>query len=260
MISTQIGLILKCSLLAMLLSAFAFRASSEQVLTLLTEDYPPLNYLNEGKLTGAGVDVVTEIQTLLKSKVKIEVMPWKRAYLRASGAEKIGIFSLVRSPERERLFKWVGPIATKRYAFYGLKSEELYASKIKDLTSYKIGVQIGSRLESYLEEQGFANVQAVNSPEQNMSKLLVGRIDLWYTSYATLMAYAKAASKGPELFREVFVTEKEQLYIGFSHITENALVDNWQRAYETLYTRGVIYEIYQRREELYMYPDFVPQN
>ena len=243
--------------LAITLTVLSFYSRSEQKLTLLTEDYPPLNYLEKGKLAGAGVEVVNEIRTSLRVDVPIDVMPWKRAFLKATKTKNVGLFSLVRSPQREKLFKWVGPIATKRYAFYGLKNKLFDISQIADVVEYSVGVQTGSRLESYLQEHKVENVQAVTSPEQNMAKLLIGRIDLWYTSYATLIAYAKAASEEPESFQEVFVTEKEQLYIGFSQLTADEVVDRWQNAYENLYSSGKILEIYKQRNELYMYPELV---
>ena len=258
--STNSGSFIKYLSLIIALSAISLVSKAEQKLILLTEHYPPLNYVKNGELAGAGVEVVNEIRSALRANTSIEVMPWKRAYLKATGTQNVGIFSLVRSPEREKAFKWVGPIAAKRYGFYGLKTKDFAISQISDVTNYRIGVQTGSRLESYLQEKNVKSVQSVTSPEQNMAKLLIGRIDLWYTSYATLMAFAQADSKEAELFQEVLVTEKELLYIGFSPLTADNVVSQWQDAYEKLYSSGRILNIYKRRNELHMYPELAFNN
>ena len=49
-------------------------------LTIITEDYPPLNYVENKELKGPAVDIVQAIQDRLGSADKINVYPWARAY------------------------------------------------------------------------------------------------------------------------------------------------------------------------------------
>jgi len=42
--------------------------------------------------------------------VPIQLLPWRRAYRMDLSRENTIIFSLVRSPERESFFHWMGPV------------------------------------------------------------------------------------------------------------------------------------------------------
>ncbi|MGD8313299.1 MAG: hypothetical protein PVI17_01035, partial [Syntrophobacterales bacterium] len=49
-------------------------------LIILTENLPPLNYVEDGVLVGPSVDTVKEIQRRVGSQEEIKVYPWARAY------------------------------------------------------------------------------------------------------------------------------------------------------------------------------------
>ncbi len=49
-------------------------------LIIVTEDYPPLNYIENEVLVGPSVEIVKAIQKDLNNKVDIAIMPWARGY------------------------------------------------------------------------------------------------------------------------------------------------------------------------------------
>ena len=59
-----------------------------QELTILTENLPPLNYLENGVLVGPSVEIVKEIQKRVGSQEPIQVYPWARAYKMAHSCPK----------------------------------------------------------------------------------------------------------------------------------------------------------------------------
>jgi hypothetical protein len=61
-------------------------------LTILTENLPPLNYLEENILVGPSVDIVKEIQRRVGSFEQITVYPWVRAYKMALEEENVVLF------------------------------------------------------------------------------------------------------------------------------------------------------------------------
>ena len=126
---------------------------------------------------------------------------------------------------------------------------------MKDLSVYRIGVQSGSRRESFLRENAVSGLQPVISPEQNMGKLLLNRIDLWYTSYDTLLVYAQAESIDPGQFKEVLFVRHDALYIGFNHQTPDAVVARWQKTYKELYFEGAIKGLFELGGVVNLYPD-----
>ena len=87
-----------------LFDTWSNRAFAEQKFRLITEDYPPLNYVEQGELKGVSIEIVRAIQDKIKESADIEVMPWKRAFLTVSETPGTAIFSIARSPQRETLF------------------------------------------------------------------------------------------------------------------------------------------------------------
>ena len=97
-------------------------AHGDDALTILTEDYPPLNYVENKELKGPSVDIVRAIQEKLgradKIADKISVYPWARAYRFLETRKNTALFSTARTSSRENQFKWVGPIAEKKIGMY----------------------------------------------------------------------------------------------------------------------------------------------
>ena len=74
-------------------------------IAVYTENSPPGNYVEEGRLQGPAVRVVDEILRRLGSSVTIEVVPWARGYHLARTEPNVALFSTSRLPQREKLFK-----------------------------------------------------------------------------------------------------------------------------------------------------------
>ena len=80
-------------------------------MTILTENLPPLNYVEDGLLVGPSVEIVREIQRRVGSNEPIEVYPWARAYKMALEEENVVLFSMTHTKDRLDKFKWIGPLA-----------------------------------------------------------------------------------------------------------------------------------------------------
>ena len=87
------------------------RAAARDIrLSVYTEDLPPYNFVNKGRLTGFSVDLVREIMQRVGTIAPIQVVPWSRGYQKAMEEPNVALFSTVRSTQRETQFKWVGPL------------------------------------------------------------------------------------------------------------------------------------------------------
>ncbi len=85
-------------------------------LVFLTEEYPPFSHTVRGHPDGLSVALLEAMFTAVgaRSKPNITVLPWSEGYARALSEPGICLFSTTRTPERQPLFQWVGPIATSR--------------------------------------------------------------------------------------------------------------------------------------------------
>ena len=82
-------------------------------LVMLTEEYAPLNYHEDGRPAGIAIDLLDE--TLLRlgngqSINEVRFLPWAVAYNRTLVETDTVLFATARLPSRETLFKWAGPI------------------------------------------------------------------------------------------------------------------------------------------------------
>ncbi|MDM8537696.1 transporter substrate-binding domain-containing protein [Desulfobacterales bacterium HSG17] len=77
--------------------------AEEQDLTIITEDWPPYNYEENGKIKGFSVDIVHAIMQELGKNYKISLLPGARGEFILRTKSNVMSFSLFRTPERENL-------------------------------------------------------------------------------------------------------------------------------------------------------------
>lgn len=91
-------------------------------MTAYTEELPPLNYQDGGQVSGFATELLQTVMQQAGYSVDIQLMPWARAYrLVMEGPDRI-IYSITRTPQREPLFHWVGPISPRQIKLYRLNS------------------------------------------------------------------------------------------------------------------------------------------
>ncbi len=230
-------------------------AQSQDSLRLITEDYPALNYIEDGQLKGPSVDIVKEIQKKLNIMIEIEVYPWARGYGMLEKYDNIALFTTVRTVQRENLFKWVGPIAHAKYAFFAKKGSNIKLSNLNDAKKYEIGVQRGGVNEQFLKNEGFTHLQVVNDPALNLKKLMNGRFDLWYSGVTAARTTAKKENVSPREIEAIYyVASSLKAYIAFSKNTSEEVIKSWQNAFDELYKDGTIHKIFSEHDLSHMEP------
>ena len=95
-------------------------------LTIMTEIYPPYNFKEKGELKGISVDLMVLILKKLGSRQtrnNIKLWPWARGYREVLGKKNTCLFSTTRTIEREKHFKWVGPITSTTISILARKKK-----------------------------------------------------------------------------------------------------------------------------------------
>jgi ABC-type amino acid transport substrate-binding protein len=103
-----------------------------QELEFVTEDYKPLNYAENGNLTGLGPELLKEICRELRIPFASEILPWDQAYTKALTNDKAVLFSTVLNADRKELFKWAGPYASIEWMFYASSQNQIELSTLDD--------------------------------------------------------------------------------------------------------------------------------
>jgi len=202
-------------------------AAPAVALTLLTEENPPFNFTDHGKLAGAAADVVREMTSRAGVPARFEVLPDNKAFVRAQADRDTCFFATPRLENRERLFAWVGPIATNLWAVYGRADFTPTIRALKDLAPYRIGAVSRDPKGEFLRDNGVPDVRAFLEDAQNPQRLLLPRdnpehIDLWITNLYSGRAVAKAVKVSD--IKLVFIAGEEPLFLACSPQTDRAVV------------------------------------
>ncbi len=97
-----------------LIISIAFNVFSQSIddLKMMTEEYPPFNYTEDGVIKGLSVNIIEMILNKYGSKLTrkdIEILPWDKAYKRLQTENNTVLFAMSKTKERLNLFKWAGP-------------------------------------------------------------------------------------------------------------------------------------------------------
>ena len=232
-------------LAALLLAAWTHPAPAAG-LVFLTEENPPFNYTESGKLVGAGTEIVAQIASRAAIPVRSEVLPWETAYVRAQAERNTCLYSTAREENREKLFLWVGPIATNQWALYARGDFAVPLRTLKDLAPYRIGVVARDAKADFLRENAVTNLRFVRDDRDNPPRLLLpadnpDHIDLWIAGVYSAREIARAANI-PDL-KQVLVAAERPLYLACNPQTDRATVKALADALETLRADGTVARI-----------------
>jgi len=233
-----------CAVLAVLLSVpLAASGQAPATFQVLTEELKPYNYKEKGKVTGLSVEIVREIMNKLGHPDTIKILPWSRAYNLALNNPGYILFSTVRTPERENLFKWAGPLGADVVALFARKGSGISISSLDDARKVKsIGAYKDDVGEVVLKKLGFTNLHSVVDDRLNVKKLAAGRIDLWISNELIGQSLARDMGYDDQL-EAVYKQENGFLYLAFSRQTPDEEVARWQKAFDELKSGGRYAEI-----------------
>jgi polar amino acid transport system substrate-binding protein len=206
---------------------------------IMTEEYPPYNYSVKGKLTGLSYDVVKVILQRIGHPDNIKKLPWSRSYNIIQNKKGYMLFSMTRTKEREKMFKWVGPVASNKWVFFAKKGSNLKIRSLNDAKKVKkVGTYKDDATEAYLKGKGFNNLKSVINDDLNVKLLMAGRINLWITGELQGFHKVKAQGMSTSKIKKVFTVKNTQLYIAFSKGTSNKDIRKWQKALDSMKKDG----------------------
>lgn len=215
-------------------------------LQLYTTDYPPLNFSRNGQPAGMSVEIVQEILRRTGQQAHISVVPWARAYQVAQSEVNSGLFVAMRTEERERLFKWVGPLTVATTSFYALKDSGMTINSLDD--ARRAGtIAVPRQWYSYqtLTAKGMPNLFGVIGPSQMMNMLRHRRVPLVVADNVTLASQLALAGLKPADVEALHSFMRSYTYIAFSPTTDDALIVQWQATLDQMKADGSFTRIYQ---------------
>lgn len=198
----------------------------------MTEEYYPYNFSEDDQIRGISATLLRLTwKELGEPEHGIKSYPWARAYQMAQTIPGTVLFSMARTPEREQLFKWAGPIAHVRFVLTARKARGLKVSTGADLKGLTIGTLRDDVGDQLLDPwRGICTIEPVATIEQNLKKLEMGRLDLFSYEENSTRLFLLHQGKNPADYETVFVLQDVPIYFAFHRETDNALVQRFQEA------------------------------
>ncbi len=242
---------MKRVLLCAVLVAIAAPAAA---LTLVTEENPPFNFTEGGKVTGLATETLLEAGRRAKVPMKIEVLPWNDAYQRAQSKTDTCVYSTVRLENRERLFRWVGPVASNRWGLYAKEGFAVPVKSLADARPLRIGAVKNDAKVEVLKEQAVTNIVLADEDRQNPPKLTLertkeGGIDLWVTGIYSARSVAAAA--GVKDVKLVLPVSEINLWLACNPAVPRETADALNRALESIRKDGTFAKIVEPYDKKY---------
>jgi len=210
--------------------------------TIMSEEYPPFNMTINNKPSGVSVEVLEGLLKKVDSdltKNDIKFLPWARSYSLVQRQKHTMLFSMARTKQREKLFKWVGPVGSSIVALIARKDKNIKINSVEDMKKYKIGSVKNDVAELALKELGITHMDSIsgtNAIEKSIKKLDRGRIDIF--AYMYEIKSWKIDNFNPKNYENVYTLKRNDFYYAFHKDTDDVIIQKMQKALDDLKNDG----------------------
>ncbi|MFZ6752834.1 substrate-binding periplasmic protein [Undibacterium sp. Dicai25W] len=228
--------------------------SAAQDLTIYTEDWPPINFKTVNAIDGMAVDLVRALQSRIGVSQEIHLVPWARGYKAVLEEPNVMLFSVGRTPEREKLMRLLGPIAISDTVLYTRKGSAERLRSLRDgIYALPVGAYRSSIFVDVARKKGFQHIEQANSPQIEANMLLAGRFDMLVESSVAINQILKGIGHTSGEIEKVAVLDSLELYLAFSLNTSPEILNAWESALRAAKKDGSFQKIYQK-----WFPDEMP--
>lgn len=217
-------------------------------LQIVMDDYPPFSYEEKGEIKGLSTQVLKAALDKAGLTAKITQYPFARAYAMTQEGKNIFEYCVARTPEREKLFQWIGIVAIADHGLLSLKGKEVKITKFEDLKNYFIGTVYEDLVDQYLRvrvSQYGLRLDRVSTYELNMKKLLNKRFDLYGGNFIVGRYFAQKLGGASDSVKEVYKFNDLSVpyYLVTGPATDPELVKKLKAAFDEIHRNGTYQSI-----------------
>jgi len=238
-------------------------------ITVATEvAYPPMEYLENGKVVGYGKDVLDLVVADLGVKLEQLQLPWD-GILAGVLAKKYDIVatSVAIKPDRVNKYAFTRPLAVAETMLVKRHGDDSM-SVVDDVNGKLIGVELGSSQAQEVEAvdaqlkasggSGFAKIQGFKSTDDMRLALAGGQIDI-----ATIPSFSLATmqKQRPDAFAKLFNIGEGTLFAWVVHPDGTDLRDRVNEVLVQLKNDGTLTKLQKKwfGFEMELPEDYLPQ-
>jgi polar amino acid transport system substrate-binding protein len=220
------------------LFCLCFANANAQTLKVVTTEFPPFQVVDGEEVSGLTTEVVRAVAEQAGFKSEIRSYPWPRAFKIAQNEANVLIYSIVRNPDREKKFKWIGVVAPYEVYLWKLAERtDIKVNSLEDAKKYSISGVHSDIKAQYLVKKGFEvgkNLNLINHDEANLRMLYSKRIDLVPADKIGFYYRTEKAGYERSKFTRLLKLDgvSDQLYLAASLTTSDLVVAKLKKALE----------------------------
>ncbi|MCJ8299774.1 MAG: transporter substrate-binding domain-containing protein [Pseudomonadales bacterium] len=226
--------------------------STARTLELVTLQYPPYIYREDGDIKGIAVQIIRESFRRMQQPIKITLLPWSRAIMRIKNGSADAIFTAYKNPDRETFANYSkGIVMPQIVSLFVLKDSSItWNGNFKLLTQYTMGVvrkvSYGKLFDQAVKDHTLGKIQYAGTGEQNMEKLLKGRFDVLVSNKYGALDILKRMGKSNQVKELSPEIQSVPSYIAFSKKRNlSAIRDQFDSVFAAMKKDGTYEQIIQ---------------
>jgi polar amino acid transport system substrate-binding protein len=165
-----------------------------------TLEYPPYQFIVDGKATGFSIDIINEISArLVDTHIEFNFYPWKRAVFSAQSGRSDLLFNAGKNKARQEWGKYTQSVLIEQeYVLFKRRDSNIeIMPDFSGASSYSIAVRAGylygsGKFRDALDNNSFLGIEYSESTAQSINMLLGQRVDVFVGDYLPVMHYIKA--------------------------------------------------------------------
>lgn len=209
-------------------------------LSVVTEE-SSLQYSKGNKVVGPATELVKAVLKQAEIDGNFRIYPWPRAYKLAQTKSNVLIYSMARTPQREKQFKWVGEVIPLDYQFFKLKSKQsINPKEFTDTKSYRIGTIKDGAIHNFLKKNSFRNISTASNEGAYIKMFMAGRVDMIIVNKSSLRKRCAVFKIDCSLIEPVLPIPQIStgLYIAVSKQTDDTIHQKLVNAYNKVKEHG----------------------
>ncbi|MFK3973565.1 ABC transporter substrate-binding protein [Pseudomonas sp. NPDC087358] len=217
------------------------QATMATTIEAVTED-SSYTFIERGNVSGPASEIVRDtLRAAGFTDVHFALSPWARAYSLALEQPNVLIYPIVRTPQREALFRWVGQLARVSIYLYKFRTaDDVQASVFDEAKHYTVGVVRDDARANYLAAQGFSKLVVSATNEQNFKLFQLRQVQMIPLPEHDAIAFcAKAGIPFTELEAVMPLNELDiGIYMAYSLATPESIVVQTVQAFKEVESAG----------------------
>lgn len=193
----------------------------------------------DDSLSGKGMTLIQRMGGVSGITLNVQSLPIPRALATGAATPNHCLVGMIRTPEREASFAWVGPVGGGSVVAYVRADDTRPLKDASDLRGRQLVTQRDSAMASALRQQGLAPYEA-NNPLGALRMLQAGRADVWVAS--ELSAQPTLDTAGGAAVRPALVLQRVEIYLACHLGSEPELLTRLQQAVQRLRRQGELTE------------------